>query len=170
MFKGTKKILLLLIIIGASFMAVGCSSSEDTLNEANYFFAAISRIERITPGGMGFTEEQAKEFLNIINPVVTGTPYTSELAEKMYKDANKLLTDEQKKLVDDNLATLGTQQGSGMGAGEFSGEGVPGSGAGAGMGAGAGTGVPGSGYSATGDSGINMFLRLDDIISTNYLE
>lgn len=161
-----KKIISVIFILGLLLTMVGCSSStsSDPLTDTSMLFATISRIERVTPGGMGFTTEQAEQLLEIINPVLIGLPYTSDLAETMYEDVDKLLTKEQKKLIDDNMSNLGTQQG--MGGGSYGG--------GAGMGNGTGTqgssGGPGSGITPEGGSEINLFLRLDEIITENYLQ
>ena len=165
----SKGIIGLMLIIILSFSLIGCSStSEDPINDTTMLYATISRIERQTPGGMGFSEEQANQLLEIINPIVIGLPFTSDVAEDMYVETNKLLTKEQKKLIDDNSASIGqggTSTGYPAGAG---------AGAGGGMGAGGGAGIEGGGtpgaYSAEGMTGINLFLRLDEIITENYLK
>lgn len=160
--KGMLSVLLILTLLVS---LAGCSSSSDPLTDSSMLFSTISRIERQNPGGMGFTTEQAEELLNIINPVIMGTPYTEDMAKKMYDQTYAMLTNEQKALIEQSMESAGdpSQMQSGGSTG------VPGSGSG--MGAGGGTGVPGSRESAdpTGAAGINLLLRLDEIITQNYL-
>lgn len=165
--KGIVSILLVLTLLVS---LAGCSSSSDPLTESAQLYSAISRIERQTPGGMGFTTEQAEELLNIINPVLMGTPYTEDMAEKMLDQTYAMMTNEQKALIEQSIDSIGDPSQMGQASGMGGGTGVPGSGAGMGAGQG-GTGVPGSRESIdpSGASGINMLLRLDDIITQNYL-
>ena len=154
-----KRNLILLVIFTVLFTGlIGCSStSSDPITDATKYFASISRIERQEPQSLGLSQEQAEELIKIINPVVAGMPLTADLAEEMLKDTKKLLTDDQNKKIDDTLSSLGTP-----------GEGTPGSGMGPGSGGGPGNGggIPGSGEAG----GSNMFIRLDETITTNYLE
>jgi len=163
-----KGIVGILVVLTLFISLAGCSSSSDPLTDSALLFSAISRIERQTPGGMGFTSAQAEELLNIINPVLMGTPYTEDVAQKMYDQTYAMLTKEQQTLVDQTIDSMGDpSQMSQIGG---TGTGVPGSGAGMGGGQG-GTGVPGSRESIdpSGASGINLLLRLDDVITQNYL-
>lgn len=174
--KRLKKGMASILVILTLFVSLaGCSSSSsDPLTDSTLLFSAISRIERQTPGGMGFTTEQAEELLNIINPVLMGTPYTEDVAKKMYDQTYSILTKEQQTLVDQTIKSMGDPNQMsqlGMSNGTGNGTGVPGSGAGMGGGMG-GTGVPpGSRESIdpTGTAGMNMLLRLDDVITQNYL-
>lgn len=163
-----KKLLGIILITGLLFSLSACSSSssssEDILTDTSQLMSAINRVEKFTPGGMNFTKEQAEQILDIISPVVNGAIYTSDLAENIYDQMNKVLTKEQKALIDETTATLGTPM---EGA-------VPGSGAGQGGGMGmggggySGTGTPPTG-TAIGDAGTNVFFRIDQIITDNYL-
>jgi len=151
-----KKSIGLLLLISLLAGLSGCSS--DPLTDTTKFFSVISRIERQTPGGMNFSEEQAQQLLDIISPVVSGIPYTEDLAKKILNDTEKLLSKEQRALIDENMDATGTP---GQGTG------VPGSGGDPNM-AGSGGGNPGGGTTGS-SSGINLFLRLDEIITENYL-
>lgn len=162
-----KKAVSLLLVLTLFVSLAGCSSSSDALTESSQLFSTISRIERQNPGGMAFTTEQAEELLRIINPVLMGTPYTEDVAKKMYDQTYAMLTKEQKALIEQSMESIGDPSKMTQAEGMSSGAGVPGSGGG-GQG---GTGVPGSRESAdpTGAAGINLLLRLDDIITQNYL-
>ncbi|TCS84586.1 hypothetical protein [Tepidibacillus fermentans] len=159
-FKKSKKVIgmfLFIVLIVTTF--VGCSSSTaaDVTTDMTKFFASISRIERETPQGLKLTKEQAEQLLTIINPVVGGMPLTPDLAETMLKDAENLLNKEQLKMIEDTKSKLGTPT-EGM---------TPGSDQGPGNGSGTpGNGTPGSGA----NGGTNMFIRLDETITENYLK
>jgi len=143
--------LLLLVFIVTTFIGCSSSTSADVTTDATKFFASISRIERETPQGMKLTKEQAEQLLQIINPAVGGMPLTPDLAKTMLKDTEKLLNKEQLKLIDDTKSNLG----------------IPGEG----MTPGSGTGTPGSGTPGSGvNGGSNMFIRLDETITENYLK
>jgi len=151
----SKKSIGLLLLISLLIGLVGCTSSSDPLADATKLFSTISRIERQNPGGMQFTEDQANKQLEIINPVLSGLPFTSDLAKQMLKEMDKLLTKEQKAIIDNN-SSISTTQGQGGGSGG---------------GVGGGTGMNGSGIvpSSENFNGANLFLRLDEIITNNYL-
>ncbi|WP_339061866.1 hypothetical protein [Tepidibacillus marianensis] len=159
-FKKSKKIVgmfLFLILIVTTFIGCSSSTSADITTDATKFFASISRIERETPQGLKLSKEQAQQLLTSINPVVGGMPLTPELAETMLKDTEKLLNKEQSKMIEDAKSKLGTP-GEGM---------TPGSG----QGAGSETGTPSSGTPGSGaNGGANMFIRLDETITENYLK
>ena len=157
--KGKKAIGLFLFIVVIVTSFVGCSSSTsaDVTTDTSKFFASLSRIERETPQGLKLSKEQAEQLLTIINPVVGGMPLTPELAETMLEDTEKLLNKDQLKMIEDAKSKLGTP-GEGM---------TPGSG----QGAGNGTGTPGEGTPGSGaNGGANMFIRLDETITENYLK
>ncbi len=163
----TKKILSLFLIVGLILGISACSSSTsaDPYTDTSLLFSAINRVERFTPGGMNFTKDQAEQIIALVDPVLNGAIYTTDLAEDIYNQVNGLLTKEQKTLIDETSASLGVPiEGA-----------VPGSGAGGGMGGGLGDGttvgtggVPQTGLS-TIDSSINMFSRVEQMLIDNYL-
>lgn len=157
-----KKRFSMIMLVSLLLGLAGCSSSSDPLTDSTKFFATISRVERQNPGGMQFTQEQAVKLIEIISPVVNGMPLTADLAEKMMNEAENVLTKDQLNLIEETKSSLGQPgqsqtgtSGTGMG-GET---GIPGSGG----------GTPGSGAAASeGGTSINLFLRLDQIITENY--
>lgn len=157
-----KKSISLVMLVSLLFGLAGCSSSSDPLADATKFFGTISRVERQNPGGMQLTQEQAVKLVEIINPVVNGIPLTSDLAEKMMNEAESMLTKDQLNLIEETKSSLGQPSQSQTGT--------------SGIGMGGGTGVPGSGGGTSGSgaatseggTGINLLLRLDEIITENY--
>lgn len=159
----TKKLLSLILIVGLILGMTACSSSSsgDPYTDTSQLFSSINRVEKFNPGGMNFTKDQAEQIIALIDPVLNGAIYTTELAEDINKQVNGLLTKEQKTLIDDTIASLGVPV---EGA-------VPGSGAGGGMGTGTGSGGGGTPPTGTSivDSSINMFTRVEQMLTDNYL-
>lgn len=134
-----KKSVSIFVLASVLFGLTGCSSSSDPLADATKLFGTISRIERQNPGGMQFTEEQAMKMIEIINPVVNGIPLTADLAEKMMKETESMLTKDQLNLIKETTSSLGQPNQSQSGTN--------------GTGMGGGTGVPGSGGGTPGGGG-----------------
>ncbi|MGD9678458.1 MAG: hypothetical protein AB7V16_08955 [Vulcanibacillus sp.] len=155
-----KKTLSLLVIVGLILGMTACSStSEDPYTETSTLFSAINKVEKFNPGGMNFTKEQAEGIIALIAPALNGAIYTTDMAEDIYKKMNDILTKEQLALIDETLASLGVPV---EGA-------VPG--AGGGMGAGAAGGTPGvpPTTGSTAETSVNMFIKIDEVITANYL-
>ena len=110
-----KESISLILLASLLFGLTACSSSSDPVTDVTKQFAAINRTERQNAGGMNFTEQQATKLLDIIAPVVTGIPLTPDLAEEMLADMDKLLTDEQRELIEESIANAPGIPGQGGG-------------------------------------------------------
>lgn len=170
------KILIVLLIIGLVLGMTACSSStvDDPYADTSKLFSSINRVEKFNPGAMDFTNEQVEQIIALIDPVLNGAIYTTDLATDIYKQVNSLLTKEQKTLIETSADSTRVPP-EGMVPPEGVVPGTNGGGMGAGLGAG-GTGTPGEGVvpgTATGssavDNGINMFSRVEQMLITNYL-